>query len=210
MSGKKGLGLYKDLDVQKLQNDDQIKTVYDEWANRYDADNDAVLGTVSQPNCVNLLSAHLHDKAASIIDVGCGTGLVGHYLRDAGYQNFDGIDISQEMVRQAQSRGYRQLLIGSLNEELPIESNAYDACLCVGVFTHGHVSAAGLSELARITRSGGYLCFTINEGVYDDYGFEEAIMKLETNKIWSILHFQKDDYMTKKQVDGYYCLARIL
>ena len=195
---------------KKSQNDDEIKSVYDEWAARYDDDNDALLGTVSQPNCVKLLASHLRDKDASIIDVGCGTGLVGNYLSQAGFQHFDGIDISKEMLNQASDRGYRHLLTGSLNERLPIADNHYDACLCVGVFTHGHVSSAGLRELARITRSGGYVCFTVNEGVYDDYGFEDEIRKLETEKIWSIISFQKDDYMTKKQVDGFYGLAAIL
>lgn len=210
MSGKEGLGLYKDLDVQQSQNDKEIKSVYDEWAARYDEDNDALLGTVSQPNCVRLLASHLQDKSASIIDVGCGTGLVGHHLLKAGFSHFDGIDISQEMLNQAQQRGYRNLLTGSLNERLPIADNHYDACLCVGVFTHGHVSASGLHELVRITRAGGYICFTVNEGVYDEYGFEEEMKKLETDKIWSIVHFQKDIYMTKKQVDGFYGLAIIL
>ena len=210
MSGKKGLGLYKDLDVQKSQNDEEIKSVYDEWATRYDDDNDALLGTVSQPNCVKLLASHLQDKTASIIDVGCGTGLVGSYLAKAGFQHFDGIDISQEMLNQAQDRGYQTLFTGSLNERLPIDDDHYDACLCVGVFTHGHVSAAGLRELVRITRSGGFVCFTVNEGVYDDYGFEDEIRKLEADKIWSLIHFQKDNYMTKKQVDGFYGLAVIL
>jgi len=209
MSGKTGLGLYKDLDVHKSQNDDQIKNVYDEWADHYDDDNDALLGTVSQPNCVKLLSKHLQDKQAALIDVGCGTGLVGHYLSQAGFDNFDGIDISQEMLDQAKKRGYRQLLTGSLNDSLPIADNAYDACLCVGVFTHGHVSASGLTELLRITAQGGYICFTINEGVYDDYGFEAEMARLEHEKRWSILHFAKDNYMTKKQVQGYYCLAEV-
>ena len=210
MSGKEGLGLYKDLDVQRSQNDEHIKTVYDEWATCYDDDNDALLGTVSQPNCVSLLASHLKDKHAVIMDVGCGTGLVGSYLSKAGFSDYDGIDISQEMLNQAQHRGYRSLLIGSLNDRLPIADNCYDACLCVGVFTHGHVTASGLHELARITRSGGYVCFTINEGVYDDYGFEATMAKMETDQIWSMLHFQKDQYMTKKQVDGYYGLARVL
>ena len=210
MSRKEGLDLYKDLDVQQSQNDEDIKLVYDEWAARYDDDNDALLGTVSQPNCVKLLSSHLQNKSASIIDVGCGTGLVGSYLSQAGFHHFDGIDISQEMLSKAKSRGYQKLLTGSLNERLAIADNHYDACLCVGVFTHGHVHASALHELARITRSGGYVCFTVNEGVYDEYGFEDVLDKLEADKIWSMIHFQKDDYMTKKQVDGYYGLAAIL
>lgn len=210
MSKENGLGLYKELDLNSTSNDERLKDVYQEWACHYDHDNDAVLGTVSQPNCVKLLASVLTDKKAAIIDVGCGTGLVGAYLHKSGFLNYDGIDLSSPMIAQAADRGYQNLLIGSLNDHLPIKDNAYDAALCVGVFTHGHVSANGLNELVRITKSGGYICFTINEGIYDDYGFEAEMNALTNAGKWHILQMSKDAYMTKKEVDGFYCLAKIL
>ena len=56
---------------------------------------------------------------------------------------------------------------------LKIDDNAYDCVMCVGVFTHDHVSSAGFNELCRIAKPGGYLCFTINEGVFQKYGFDK-------------------------------------
>jgi len=105
------------------------------------------------------------NKPQRIIDVGCGTGLVGVELGKAGFSNFDGIDISQEMIDIAKQRGYSKLFIGSLNVSLPCENNEYDAALCVGVFTHGHVGSDRLDELVRIVKPGGIICFTVNDDI---------------------------------------------
>ena len=207
MARSYGLKNYKDLDLKDAKNDDRLTKVYRDWAKKYDFDNDHVLGTVSQPKSVSLLSTRLKDKTAKIIDVGCGTGLVGKNLKAQGFSYFDGIDISKDMLAIAKPRGYRNLLLGSLNKQLPVLDDAYDAAMCIGVFTHGHVSSEGFNELCRIVKPGGYVCFTINEGVFEEYGFKEMIAEFQLNKVWEVISLYKDDYMTLENVKGYYCLA---
>ena len=202
-----GLKNYENLDLKDAKNDSRLTEVYRDWAKKYDYDNDHVLGTVSQPKSVNLLSTRLKDKTAKIIDVGCGTGLVGEKLKAKDFIYFDGLDISKDMLSIAKSRGYRNLFLGSLNKQLPVLDDAYDAAMCIGVFTHGHVSSDGFSELCRIVKPGGYVCFTINEGVFEEYGFKEMIGEFQLNKVWEVISLYKDDYMTLENVKGYYCLA---
>ena len=204
-----GLKNYENLDLKDAKNDNRLTEVYRDWAKKYDYDNDHVLGTVSQPKSVNLLSTRLKDKTAKIIDVGCGTGLVGEELKAKDFIYFDGLDISKDMLSIAKSRGYRNLLLGSLNNRLPVLDNAYDIAMCVGVFTHGHVSSEGFNELCRIVKPGGYICFTINEGVFEKYGFNEMIGDFQSRKIWEVISLYKDDYMTLENVKGYYCLAMV-
>ena len=207
MAREDGLKNYENLDLKDAKNDNRLTEVYRDWAKKYDYDNDHVLGTVSQPKSVNLLSARLKDKTAKIIDVGCGTGLVGEKLKAKDFIYFDGLDISKDMLSIAKSRGYRNLFLGSLNKQLPVLDNAYDAAMCIGVFTHGHVSSDGFNELCRIVKPGGYVCFTINEGVFEEYGFKEMIAEFQLNKAWEVISLYKDDYMTLENVKGYYCLA---
>ena len=207
MSRGDGLKNYENLDLKDAKNDNRLTEVYRDWAKKYDYDNDHVLGTVSQPKSVNLLSTRLKDKTAKIIDVGCGTGLVGEKLKAKDFIYFDGLDISKDMLSIAKSRGYRNLFLGSLNKQLPVLDDAYDAAMCIGVFTHGHVSSDGFNELCRIVKPGGYVCFTINEGVFEEYGFKEMIAEFQLNKVWEVISLYKDDYMTLENVKGYYCLA---
>ena len=202
-----GLKNYENLDLKDSKNDNRLTEVYRDWAKKYDYDNDYVLGTVSQPKSVNLLSTRLKDKTAKIIDVGCGTGLVGEKLKAKDFIYFDGLDISKDMLSIAKSKGYRNLFLGSLNKQLPVLDDAYDAAMCIGVFTHGHVSSDGFNELCRIVKPGGYVCFTINEGVFEEYGFKEMIAEFQLNKVWEVISLYKDDYMTLENVKGYYCLA---
>ena len=202
-----GLKNYENLDLKDAKNDNRLTEVYRDWAKKYDYDNDHVLGTVSQPKSVNLLSTRLKDKTAKIIDVGCGTGLVGENLKAKDFIYFDGLDISKDMLSIAKSRGYRNLFLGSLNKQLPVLDDAYDAAMCIGVFTHGHVSSDRFNELCRIVKPGGYVCFTINEGVFEKYGFKEMIAEFQLNKAWEVISLYKDDYMTLENVKGYYCLA---
>ena len=203
-----GLNFYKDLNIDKSQNDNEIKKVYQNWADQYDKDNDDLLGTVSQPNSVDLFKSYSNNTNIEIVDIGCGTGLVGKFLQNKGYLYYDGLDISEEMLEIAKSRGYRHLSIGSLQNKLPYGNDSYDAVFCVGVFTHGHVNSNGLDELIRITKKDGFIIFTINEGVYEDYQFDKKIPLIEKEGLIKVINFEKKDYMAKKNVMGYYCLAQ--
>jgi len=158
---------------------------------------------------VQILQEYVKNKELKIIDVGCGTGLVGRELERAGFVNFDGIDISKEMIDIAKRRGYSNLFIGSLNNKLPFTDGEYDAALCVGVFTHGHIGSDRLDELVRIVKPGGIICFTINEGVYASYGFNSKIKRLESEHVWKVIELRKNDYMVKKNVKGFYCIVEV-
>ena len=205
-----GLKLYDSLDLSESENKKKLLDIYQKWAALYDKDNDDELGTVSQPNSVQTFQRYVKDKSKYIIDVGCGTGLVGLQLKKLGYKNFDGVDLSQEMIDIAIDRGYASLFLGNLNETLPIKSNQYEAAICVGVFTHGHVGPSRLEELTRIVKPGGILCFTVNEDVYESYGFDEAIKSQELAGVWKVLELSKKDYMMKKNVKGLFCIAEVI
>ena len=205
-----GLKLYDSLNLSESENKKKLLDIYQKWAALYDKDNDDELGTVSQPNSVQTFQRYVKDKSKYIIDVGCGTGLVGLQLKKLGYKNFDGVDISQEMIDIAIDRGYASLFLGNLNETLPIKSNQYEAAICVGVFTHGHVGPSRLEELIRIVKPGGIICFTVNEDVYESNGFDEAIKSQELAGVWKVLELSKKDYMMKKNVKGLYCIAEVI
>lgn len=54
--------------------------------------------------------AKLDVAQAKVLDLACGTGLVGQYLAEHGFKNVYGIDISERMLEEASIKGaYKQL-----------------------------------------------------------------------------------------------------
>lgn len=57
--------------------------------------------------CAELAKTCLQDQAesSSVLDMGCGTGLVGVYLNERGFKNVVGVDASVGMLEKARTKG---------------------------------------------------------------------------------------------------------
>ena len=66
-----------------------------------------------------------------------------------------------------------------------------------------------LDEFVRITKSGGLICFTINEGIHEEYGFDKKIISLKENNKWKEIEFFKSDYIASKDVNAWLGLYRV-
>jgi predicted TPR repeat methyltransferase len=44
-------------------------------------------------------------EASAVLDMGCGTGLVGQYLKERGFKTIVGVDASRGMLDKAQVKG---------------------------------------------------------------------------------------------------------
>ena len=95
-----------------------------------------------------------------------------------------------------------------LNNQLNYSNNYFDAVLCVGTFTYGHVKAHALNEFIRIVKQDGLICFTVNEGIYEEYEFDNKIKELERNKKWQVLELKKTGYIVNKDIEAWVCIAR--
>ena len=91
-----------------------------------------------------------------------------------------------------------------------IKNNFYDAVLCVGTFTFGHVKPPALDELIRIIKNKGLICFTVNEGIYEEYGFDKKIKELSSKKLWNIKEFFKSNYIASKDVNAWLGLYEVI
>ena len=140
-------------------------------------------------------------QALNIIDAGCGTGLVGQALYGLGYRGVDGFDLSHSMVEVAGALGvYRQLTGGcDLIQGIPEFSNhQYDACLCCGVFTSGHVTPQVLPELLRITRPGGMVLVSTRIGYSNDMDFAGYVESLEQQGQMKLVEVKEGPYTAEE------------
>ena len=199
------------LDIYKIKKPEELLKYYQDWTDNNKYNKDMVDWNYTAPKeTVSILKKYVFNKNSKILDAGCGTGLVGIELKKYGYSNIEGVDFSQNMLNLVPQSIYKKIEKIDLNKALKFKDNIYDVIMCVGTFTYGHVKPQALDELIRITKNNGFICFTINEGIYEEYGFDNKIKELSNNKSWDVKEFFKSDYITTKDVDAWLCLAEII
>ena len=196
--------------IYKLKTTDEVMKYYDEWGANNKYDQDMVEWNYTGPKeTVATFNKYANNQDIKIYDAGCGTGLVGVELKKCGYRNFDGADLSQKLLDLVPKDLYQNLSKVDLNKTLDIKDNEYEAVLCVGTFTFGHVKPSALDEFIRITKNKSLLCFTINEGIYEKYGFDKKIKELSDNNHWKMKVFFKSDYIASKGVNAWLGIAEV-
>ena len=198
------------LDIYKLKTSEELLKYYQDWTNNNKYNKDMVDWNYTAPQeTVSVLKKYSFNKNFKILDAGCGTGLVGIELKKYGYLNIDGVDFSQNMLDLVPQDIYKKIEKVDLNKPLKFQDNMFDVVMCVGAFTYGHVKSQALDKLIRIIKNRGLICFTINEGIFEEYGFDSKIKELSNNKSWSIKEFFKSDYIVIKDVNAWLCLSEI-
>jgi predicted TPR repeat methyltransferase len=198
------------IPIYKLKTTKEVMDFYDEWGDKDKYNKDMVDWNYSGPKeTVNTFKKYAEDKDMLIFDAGCGTGLVGKELKKFGYNNFHGADLSQTLLDSIPKNLYKKLEKVDLNQAIKIKDNFYDAVMCVGTFTYGHVKTQALDEFVRITKTRGLICFTINEGIYIEYGFDKKIDNLKKTNKWNEVEFFKSDYIKSKDVNAWLGLYKV-
>ena len=196
--------------IYKLKTTEEVMRYYDEWGEKDKYNKDMVEWNYTGPKeTVDVIKKYSTNKDILIFDAGCGTGLVGLQLKKFGYKKFHGADLSQKLLDTVPKNLYQKLMKVDLNQNINAKDNFYDLVMCVGTFTFGHVKPGALDEFVRITKKNGFICFTINEGIYKEYGFDKKIDKLKKENKWEELEFFKSDYIASKDVNAWLGLYRI-
>lgn len=187
----------------------ELEKAYGEWAERYDRDLVDEMGYVAPIMTCRILQEHLPDRQARILDAGCGTGLVGEFLQQQGYCNLEGLDYSEKMLDKArQKKAYAGLTRGDLTARLDYPDATYDAIVSVGTFTCGHVGPEALAELIRITRPGGFICFTVRDRAWDEDDYGPVMTKLEQQGRWNLVEEKTADYIREEGSSCRICVYR--
>jgi predicted TPR repeat methyltransferase len=108
--------------------------------------------------------------ALDIIDLGCGTGLMGGLVRDRA-KRLVGLDLSRKMLDEAEKKGIYDLLIpGDINDVLANCDDAYDAVVSADVFIYVGDLSETFALVNKRLRNGGLFAFSV-EGCDGD-GFQ--------------------------------------
>lgn len=130
-----------------------VEEGYAEWAQTYDH-------TVCDEMDLRMLErieavqwSHM-DRA---IDLACGTGRIGDWLKQRSVRHIDGLDLSPEMLGRARDKGvYEETHLADLRNT-PLLAGAYDLALVVLADEHIVDLKPLYQEAARITKPKAFL-----------------------------------------------------
>ncbi|SLN35726.1 trans-aconitate 2-methyltransferase [Roseovarius albus] len=161
--------------VYDVSSPDERQEMYGKWAATYDAEV-ADNGYATPPRVAKALAKFIADCRAPVLDFGCGTGLSGLALRQAGFTQIDGMDPNAEMLSQATEKdAYRNLIQIDIADETPIPQGTYAAITAIGVIGTGAAPADTLHTVMKALPKGGLLGLSLNDHALADPSYERAL-----------------------------------
>jgi predicted TPR repeat methyltransferase len=160
----------------------EISDRYDDWATSYEADLVDAWNYDAPVVAARLLAAERQpDPVLAVLDIGCGTGLVGRALRSTGFAVIDGTDLSAASLElAASSSSYRTLTRVDFNQSpFPASDNAYGAAVCVGVMSCAIDPVGLIREVCRVVAPGGPFVFTHRTDLWDEQDLGSSLRAME-------------------------------
>jgi predicted TPR repeat methyltransferase len=194
-------------------NSQELARYYDDSAVGYD--NYAISVGYILPRLVAEKASRYLGNSDTVIDVGCGTGLLGvelNLIKDGLVLH--GVDISQQMVSHAYrkkqkngKRNYEKFFLSDMVDMETIEKNNYDLMVSSGTFTTGHLSGKDLLGMLGFMKSDSFAVFSVKSDHFEESGFLQELNNLKIKKLIEIIEIlEVDSY----ENDGYTALSQIV
>jgi 2-polyprenyl-3-methyl-5-hydroxy-6-metoxy-1,4-benzoquinol methylase len=150
------------------------------------------------------------DKAAKILDIGCGNGGFLWWLQQIGYRNSSGIDISQEQIQIARGLGIKNVKCADLIGFLESKQGYYDVIFLMDVIEHFNKNEIlGILKLTFDSlNSGGEVIIQTPNGEslfsgrlrYGDFTHEVIFTKSSLNQILQAAGFKDTEFYPTEPV----------
>lgn len=135
------------------------------WDSIYDGNNREVRGLYAffmakrKAAILELVDDYCQGRVMRILDVGCGPGVIMEEMLARGH-SVVAMDISENMVRCAREKAAKYESSGNICfrgdvEALPIQNDAFDIVLCLGVLPYLDSDLRGVAEISRVVKKGG-------------------------------------------------------
>jgi predicted TPR repeat methyltransferase len=131
------------------------------------------------------------ETSAAILDMGCGTGLVGQYLRDFGFEEVVGVDASVGMLEKAKAKGsyseLHELFLGQPETFPENLKERFDAITASGILAEGHLDIKVFDEMLMALKEGGFAIFATRTMYLTKYSYIDKMRELEDQKKWRLV-----------------------
>lgn len=156
---------------------DYVRKLFDTYAHKFDNDLVKNLAYHTPEHISRLLRerADEGDAGLVVLDLGCGTGLVGPLIRDF-CTRLVGVDLSPEMIGMARRKGvYDELIVGDVLEPMQPSVGQYDAIIAADVFVYiGNLDSVFVAAWRALRPNGSFVFSTELEQQGDGYVLRET------------------------------------
>ena len=176
---------------------DYVEKLFDEYAEKFD---DSLLNKLEYrtPKIISDLARNLHGTGSmgSILDLGCGTGLLGVELKKY-CSSLEGVDLSQKMLKQAKNIDvYNKLNHMDIVEYLSKSNLDFDYFMSTDVFVY----VGELSDVFRLIKSRnkrrGKLIFSTEHTELNGFHLEQSGRYSHSRSYIEALCLEFDYYMS--------------
>ena len=182
--------------VYSLGSAEEAAEFYGRWAGEYE-DELTAGGYVTPLRCAAALAAHASMPWAPLLELGCGTGLGGLALRDAGFECIDGIDISPEMLAKAEAKAiYRSLAVVDLSGPLDaIADDTYQNAAAIGVLNPSFMPPTLIDAVLDKLPAGGCFVFSLNDHALSEGSMQTRVLELTEYGVADLVFKEHGDHI---------------
>ncbi|MBX9775112.1 MAG: tetratricopeptide repeat protein [Xanthobacteraceae bacterium] len=146
-----------------------VTGLFDNYADNFEHDLVKNLNYHSPEVLAGTIMRYAPPKTLDILDLGCGTGLMGNLLRPRA-RTLTGVDLSANMLEKArQRRIYDRLVSDDITAFLPTQDGAFDLAVATDVFIYVGDLAPVFPALRRALRPDGLFCFSVEAADGDGF-----------------------------------------
>ncbi len=156
-------GAYSVSTTPTRASDDYVREVFDQFADTFDSQLTALQYQAPRDLADHLLRLPLpKDGSLRVLDAGCGTGLLGTWLRPYA-EKLIGIDLSSQMLARAEKlQLYDELSEAELTAYLGAMKDAFDLIASTDTLNYfGDLRMFFLAARKALRSAGGWLVFTL-------------------------------------------------
>ena len=174
---------------------------FDRWADHYESDLVEDLEYVAHIEASRIFDELVPGRSCRILDVACGTGLVGVELRMRGYDLVDGTDFSSEMLKIADQRKVYDSLFQH-DFTTPLESQGrFDAVICVGMFSFNVPKILDMIHVIRAAKPEHYCVITVNGAAWRELNLGEQVEVESKRHGFTVEKIVEAGYIQNQNID---------
>jgi predicted TPR repeat methyltransferase len=163
-----------------------ITSLFDSYADNFDHDLVVSLNYQAPALLADALRRYSSTNAQDILDLGCGTGLVGAQVLPFK-RTLAGVDLSKNMLEKARQRGiYDRLVCSDVIAFLQNDDDRFDLVLAADVFIYLGDLSSVFGGVRRVLRGGGLFCFSVEAEEEQDF-----ILRSTLRYAHSVTYLQK-------------------